>query len=111
MKEESLLCCSCWWNHGNDSFNGYIYAMEIRIRHVRRLLTTAFHESNISGYKGLGAMWFMDMVLLHGLSGRRSSSSDGVTRIDDKLKDGGSPRQVSGDYIFCLVGRDSSSEG
>ena len=60
--------------------------MEVRIQHFRRRLTTAFRRCNTSGYKGLGAMWFIEMVLQQSLSGRGLSSTGGATHADDDLR-------------------------
>ena len=77
--------CSCCWNHGNDFRHCHNHATEVRIQHLRRLLKTVFRGYNATGYKGLGAMWHIEVVLQQGLSGRGLYSNDGAIHTDDDL--------------------------
>ncbi len=78
--------------------------MEVRIQYLRRLLTTAFRERNISRYKGLGAMWFTEMVLQQSFFGRGSSSNDASTSTDDGYRTEEFPGRFL-EIIFFVLGR------
>lgn len=95
---------SCYWNQVYGSCYCHIYTMEVPIQYLRRPLTTAFRERNISGYKGLGAMWFTEMVLLQSFFGRGSSSNDGATHTDDGFWTEEFPGRFP-EIIFFVLGR------
>ena len=85
MNERPWRCSSCL-NHGNDSRYCHNHATGVRIQYLRRLLTTAFHGCNTCGFRGFRAIWFIELVLQHSLSGRGLSSDDGATHADDDLR-------------------------
>ena len=91
---------SCYWNHVYDSCYCHIYTMEVRIQYLRRLSTTALCERNISGYKGLGTMWFTEMELQQSFFGQGSSSNDGATHTDDGFWTEEFPGRFLGIIIF-----------